>query len=95
MTLIHLDAPAPVLDARCRDRGSTQSPGWRAGRETKAVNLATQLLAEGIRVHLFPTHALHTAADPPDTAAAVSAAVVRTVPVLAALLPPDAPEVSR
>lgn len=94
VTLIHLDAPAPVLDARCRDRGSTQSAGWRAGRETKAVNLATQMLSEGLRVHLFPTHALHTSATTPaDTIAAVSAAVVRTVPVLAALLPPDAPEV--
>ena len=85
VTLIHLDAPAPVLDARCRDRGSTQSAGWRAGRETKAANLATAMLAEGIDVCLLPTGAL-----PADR---LSAAAVARVPVLAALLPPDAPEV--
>ncbi len=85
VTLIHLDAPAPILDARCRDRGSTQSAGWRAGRETKAANLATAMLAEGIDVCLFPTASL-----PPDR---LAAAVVARVPVLAALLPPDAPEV--
>ena len=84
VTLVHLDALAPTLDARCRERGSTQTAGWRAGRETKAINLSTAMTAEGIRV-------VHMCTNCPLPE--VAADIVGQVPVLAALFPPDAPEV--
>jgi len=83
VTLFHLHAPAPLLDARCRERGSTQSAGWRAGRETKAINLSAAIAAEQIRV---------VAVDARQPVEAVAAYCVQWAPVLRALLRPDAPE---
>lgn len=49
--LVVLDAPDDVLDARCAERGSTQSRVWRTGRATKVRNLAGAAAAAGIAVH--------------------------------------------
>ena len=38
--LAHLSAPDAVLDARCEQRASTQSPTWRRGAASRARNLA-------------------------------------------------------
>lgn len=38
--MVHLVAPAEVIDARCAARGSTQNEAWRRGRVTKAAGLA-------------------------------------------------------
>lgn len=78
VTLIHLDAPAELLDARCAQRGSSQSPTWRAGRVTKARNLAQAMEAEGIRVvRLDGRNDLHC----------LVLSVLEAVPVLNGLLP--------
>lgn len=84
VTLVHLDAPAPVLDQRCRERGSTQNAGWRAGRETKAINLFNRMTALGMRTLRLDATA------PTDSLATY---LVWQIPALQALLPWDAPEV--
>lgn len=38
--LFHLGASGELLDQRCAERGSKQNLAWRAGRATKAGNLA-------------------------------------------------------
>lgn len=40
VTVVHVVAPQPVLDARCAARGSQQNQPWRRGRATKAASLA-------------------------------------------------------
>jgi hypothetical protein len=40
VTLVHTVCPEAELDARCERRGSKQNQTWRAGRRTKAANLA-------------------------------------------------------
>ena len=58
VTLVHLDAAGPVLDARCAERGSAQNPAWRRGAATRAARLADamELDAEVIRLDaaVFP-----------------------------------------
>lgn len=39
VTLGYLTAPPHLLDERCANRGSSQSPSWRTGRATKAFRL--------------------------------------------------------
>lgn len=39
VNVVHLVAPPELLDARCAERGSNQSVGWRAGRATKVRRL--------------------------------------------------------
>lgn len=51
VALVVLDAPDEVLDARCAQRGSTQSRVWRTGRATKVTNLARGAAAAGINVY--------------------------------------------
>ncbi len=81
VTLIHLDAPLELLDARCAQRGSTQNPIWRAGRITKARNLATNMDAhDAVRVVRL---------DGRNDVHCLAASVLEAVPALAALLPRD------
>lgn len=81
--MLHLEAPEEVLDARCAARGSAQNEQWRRGRITKARNLITILAASGDRVTIL---------DSRNSVECLAAAAVAAVPVLAALLPSDAPE---
>ena len=43
ITLVHLVAPAAVLDERRARRGSAQDPAWMRGAESRAARLAAQL----------------------------------------------------
>lgn len=89
VTLIHLDAPAELLDARCAQRGSTQNPSWRAGRVTKARNLANAIDAAGHHVVRL---------DGRNDVACLVQSCLEYVPVLAALLPrqlEDGPQAGR
>ncbi|WP_052428598.1 P-loop-containing protein [Actinopolyspora erythraea] len=78
VTLIHLDTDPEVLDARCAARGSTQDPTWRAGRRTKARNLAARWAEHSGRV-------LHLDAAAPT--AELAHAALTHVPELAPLAP--------
>jgi len=51
--LFMLDAPGTLLDARCAQRGSTQSARWRAGRATKNARLAAHAEHHGLPVTLL------------------------------------------
>lgn len=83
VTLIHLHAPPALLDERCAVRGSAQNELWRRGRITKASNLARLTEDAGHPVVRLDTR---------NSTACLSADAVAQVPVLAALLPADAPE---
>lgn len=79
VTLIYLDAPGHVLDARCHARGTTQDARWRAGRATKVRRLAEHAAAAGVPVYRFPA----TAAVP-----TLAIAARTRMPVLRYLVPP-------
>lgn len=55
VTLVYLTASYQVLNARCEQRGSAQNRSWRAGRATKAQNLADWAARDGIEVAEIPT----------------------------------------
>jgi hypothetical protein len=54
VTLVHLTVNNDVLDARCLERGSSQSASWRAGRVTKADNLVKRARERGFAVEWVP-----------------------------------------
>lgn len=85
VTLIHLEGTADLVDERCDARGSKQSPQWRRGRLTKARNLVTTARNEGHNVVCL---------DGRNSVECLAASAVEHVPILAALLPRDAPEVN-
>lgn len=69
VTGVYLTAPDAVLERRCAQRGTHQPAAWKAGRATKAANLALQVHA---------THdllALDGTADPADNVRLLTAAV--------------------
>lgn len=82
VTLIHLDAPLAVQDARCAARGTTQNPIWRAGRITKSRRLAETMTQEGIPVVML---------DGRNDVPCLLMSVLEAVPVLAALQPVEVP----
>lgn len=66
LTVGHLGAPQSRLDERCRLRGSTQKPTFRAGAATRAQNAAKQAAEEGALVVHLDTEWL-----PPDECARI------------------------
>jgi GTPase SAR1 family protein len=50
LTVVLLDAPDDVLDARRRERGSDQDPTWLQGAATRARNAAAGAEAAGVQV---------------------------------------------
>lgn len=83
VTLVHLDAPQALLNARCAARGSTQNEQWRRGRITKARNLVDLAVLEGFRVE-----GLDGRNGPP----CLTRTLTQTLPILAALFPADVEE---
>lgn len=64
--LVYLVAPKDILDLRCVRRGSSQNPGWRRGRATKAERLAYY----GRDLWGNPVQCIDTASLSPERAAA-------------------------
>lgn len=50
LTVVELVAGPMTLDARCFQRGSAQSVSWRNGAATRARNLSSALMMNGVRV---------------------------------------------
>lgn len=72
--LVYLHCDPAHLDARCAQRGSAQDRGWRAGRATKALNLAKWGDGHGCRVIMEDSAVM----DP----AALAARVTDRIPAL-------------
>lgn len=58
--LVHLHADTDTLDARCKQRGTTQNPQWRKGAATRARNLAAWARANNPDVTLYDLDAVQT-----------------------------------